>query len=94
MVFRASCDPAVIGDDDRHFAVITDHLTHTIADLNERLDALRLADGGGGRRALDRDLEIHETNRRLRVLRRYSWICASDVSSAPTAPSATSAASG
>ncbi|WP_290440733.1 RNA polymerase recycling motor ATPase HelR [Gordonia sp. i37] len=72
MVFRASCDPAVIGDDDRHFAVIPDHLTHTIADLNERLGALRLADGGGGRRALDRDLEIHETNRRLRVLRRYS----------------------
>ncbi|MGC5246159.1 RNA polymerase recycling motor ATPase HelR [Gordonia sp. DT219] len=63
--------PDIIGDDERHFAAIAEHLTRTITDLTDRLDALRHAEGGGGRRALDRDLEIHETTRRLRVLRRY-----------------------
>ncbi|HTF39481.1 MAG TPA: RNA polymerase recycling motor ATPase HelR [Propionibacteriaceae bacterium] len=42
-----------------------------IADLSKRLDAQRKAPGGTGRKALDRDLEIHRLTARLRLLRRF-----------------------
>jgi len=64
-------DPALIADDERHFAAIARSLEHTIADLSGRLAAERRAPGGKGRQALDRDLEIHRLSARLRTLRRF-----------------------
>jgi hypothetical protein len=64
-------DPALIGDDEQHFATIADSLAETIAELSDRLDAERKAPGGIGQEALDRDLEIHRMTARLRALRRF-----------------------
>jgi hypothetical protein len=64
-------DPALIGRDEQHLTAIADSLEQQITDLSERLDAQRRAPGGSGRRALDRDLEIHRLTARLRLLRRY-----------------------
>jgi AAA domain len=67
----AKADPALIAGDEQHLAVVAESLEEQIADLSERLDAERKAPGGTGRRALDRDLEIHRLTARLRLLRRY-----------------------
>ena len=64
-------DPALIAADEQHFAAIAESLERSIADLSDRLDAERLAPGGGGQRALDRDMEIHRLTARLRALRRF-----------------------
>ncbi|MCX6401103.1 MAG: RNA polymerase recycling motor ATPase HelR [Propionibacteriales bacterium] len=68
----AKAAPALIADDDRHFAAIRTSLEDSIADLSERLDHERRAPGGTGQAAMDRDLEIHRLAARLRTLRRYS----------------------
>src|SRR5690349_22967998 len=67
----AKADPALIGDDERHFAAIAESLAQTIAELSARLDAERRAPGGIGEEALNRDLEIHRMTARLRTLRRF-----------------------
>ncbi|HZR54318.1 MAG TPA: RNA polymerase recycling motor ATPase HelR [Streptosporangiaceae bacterium] len=67
----AKADPALIADDERHFAAIAQSLAESIADLTERLDAERKAPGGIGQKALDRDMEIHRMTARLRALRRF-----------------------
>ncbi len=65
-------DPALIADDERHFAAIARSLDQSIADLSDRLDAERRAPGGTGQGAMDRDLEIYRLAGRLRTLRRFS----------------------
>ena len=67
----AKADPALIGEDERHFAAIAESLAAAIADLSERLDVERRAPGGMGQKALDRDMEVHRLTARLRALRRY-----------------------
>jgi hypothetical protein len=67
----AKADPALIADDERHFAAIAESLEQSIADLSGRLDAERKAPGGIGQKALDRDMEIHRLTARLRLLRRF-----------------------
>jgi AAA domain len=67
----AKADPALIAADEQHLAAVAESLEQQIADLSERLDAQRKAPGGKGRRAMDRDLEIHRLTARLRLLRRY-----------------------
>src|SRR3954454_21388221 len=67
----AKADPALIADDEQHFATIAESLRETVADLSDRLDAERRAPGGIGQEALDRDLEIHRLSARLRTLRRF-----------------------
>lgn len=67
----AKADPALIADDERHFAAIAECLEESIAELSDRLDAERRAPGGKGRQAMDRDAEIHRLTGRLRALRRY-----------------------
>src|SRR3954452_19049713 len=64
-------DPTLIGGDEQHFAALAESLEQSIADLADRLDAERLAPGGTGQEALDRDLEIHRLTARLRILRRF-----------------------
>src|ERR1700761_6256188 len=65
-------DRALIGDDIGHFAAIAAALGQTIADVSSRLDRERMAPGGIGQQAMDRDLEVHRLAARLRLLRRYS----------------------
>jgi DNA helicase IV len=67
----AKASPALIADDERHFAAIAESLEDSIADLSDRLDAERKAPGGIGQRAMDRDMEIHRLTARLRTLRRF-----------------------
>jgi hypothetical protein len=67
----AKADPALIADDEEHFAAIAESLEQSIADLSDRLDAERKAPGGIGQKALDRDMEIHRLTARLRALRRF-----------------------
>ncbi|AKN74599.1 ATPase AAA [Streptomyces sp. PBH53] len=64
-------DPALIADDERHFAAVAECLEQSVAELTERLDAERRAPGGTGRQAMDRDAEIHRLTARLRTLRRF-----------------------
>ncbi|WP_327243331.1 RNA polymerase recycling motor ATPase HelR [Streptomyces sp. NBC_01320] len=64
-------DPALVADDEQHFAAIAECLEQSIADLSGRLDAERKAPGGAGRQAMDRDMEIHRLTARLRALRRF-----------------------
>jgi len=64
-------DPALIARDERHFAAIAQCLEQTIAELSEQLAAELRAPGGLGRQAMDRDVEVHRLNSRLRTLRRF-----------------------
>ncbi|MFF7981910.1 RNA polymerase recycling motor ATPase HelR [Streptomyces sp. NPDC007901] len=67
----AKAAPALIADDERHFAAIARCLDETIAELSDRLDAELRAPGGTGRAAMDRDIEVHRLTGRLRTLRRF-----------------------
>ncbi|MFG1928491.1 RNA polymerase recycling motor ATPase HelR [Cryptosporangium sp. NPDC048952] len=67
----AKADPALIADDDQHFAAIAASLEDLIADLTERLDVALKAPGGIGQKAMDRDQEVHRLSARLRTVRRY-----------------------
>ncbi|MFI1581188.1 RNA polymerase recycling motor ATPase HelR [Embleya sp. NPDC020630] len=67
----AKADPALIADDERHFAAIASCLDEQIAELSDRLDTERRSPGGQGRAAMDRDIEIHRLTTRLRALRRF-----------------------
>ena len=67
----AKADPALIADDEQHFAAIAESLEQSIADLSDRLEAERRAPGGIGQAAMDRDVEVHRLAARLRVLRRF-----------------------
>uniref|UniRef100_UPI001CCF58FA RNA polymerase recycling motor ATPase HelR n=1 Tax=Streptomyces sp. LS1784 TaxID=2851533 RepID=UPI001CCF58FA len=67
----AKADPALIGEDERHFAAVAESLSQSIAELSDRLDVLRRAPGGLGREAMDRDIEVHRLTGRLRALRRF-----------------------
>jgi DNA helicase IV len=68
----AKADPALIARDERHFAAIAESLDRSIAELSDRLDAERRAPGREGQQAMDRDLEVHRLNARLRTLRRFT----------------------
>jgi hypothetical protein len=67
----AKADPALIADDERHFASIAASLERSIAELSDRLETGRKATGGIGQAAMDRDLEVHRLTARLRTLRRF-----------------------
>jgi len=67
----AKGNPTLIAGDEQHFAAIAESLVQSIADLSDRLDAVRLAPGGIGQEAMDRDMEIHRLTARLRALRRF-----------------------
>ncbi|PJN29898.1 RNA polymerase recycling motor ATPase HelR [Kitasatospora sp. CB02891] len=67
----AKADPALIADDERHFATVAATLEQDIAELTARLDQVRRSPGGTGRAAMDRDNEVHQLSSRLRTLRRF-----------------------
>ncbi|MEU8816692.1 RNA polymerase recycling motor ATPase HelR [Actinoplanes sp. NPDC048796] len=68
----AKADPALIAEDDKHFAVIAQSLAESIAELTARLEVERKAPAGKGRQAVDRDDAVKRLTARLRSLRRYS----------------------
>jgi hypothetical protein len=67
----AKAGPALIAEDERHFAAIAESLDQSITDLSRRLEAERRAPGGIGQEAMDRDMEVHRLTARLRVLHRF-----------------------
>ncbi len=64
-------DPALVGPDERHFAVIAATLERQVGRLTERLDAQRRLPVTPGQQAVERDQEIRRLAARLRVLRSY-----------------------
>ncbi len=68
----AKADPALVADDECHFAAMAASLETTIDDLTARLDEERQRSGGHGQAAMDRDLEVHRLTARLRTLRRFT----------------------
>ena len=68
----AKADPALIAEDEQHFAAIGQSLEVQIAELNQRLDDVRRRPAGHGQEAMDRDLEVHRIGGQLRMLRRFS----------------------
>ncbi|MEV5378954.1 RNA polymerase recycling motor ATPase HelR [Streptomyces nondiastaticus] len=64
-------DPALIAGDEQHFEAMAKCLEESIAELSDRLGALRREPGGIGRQAMERDIEIHRLTARLRALRRF-----------------------
>ena len=67
----AKTDPRLIAADEQHFAAVATTLNQQISELEEQLESVRKATAGTGRRASDRDLEIHRISARLRLLRRF-----------------------
>lgn len=67
----AKADPALIADDEKHFAALAESLQQTITEVSGRLDAELRAPGGVGRQAMERDAEVHRLTGRLRALRRF-----------------------
>ncbi|MEU6173103.1 RNA polymerase recycling motor ATPase HelR [Streptantibioticus parmotrematis] len=67
----AKADPALVANDEKHFAAVAECLEHTVADLSGRLGTQLKAPGGVGRAAMDRDTEVHRLTARLRALRRF-----------------------
>ncbi|WP_394555188.1 RNA polymerase recycling motor ATPase HelR [Agromyces sp. MMS24-JH15] len=68
----AKTDPALIGDDDRHFAAIGARIGRATAEASDRLADVRRRPAGQGQEALDRDLEVHRLTGRIRTLQRYA----------------------
>nr|WP_271211024.1 RNA polymerase recycling motor ATPase HelR [Rhodococcus wratislaviensis]GLK36690.1 DNA helicase [Rhodococcus wratislaviensis] len=64
-------DPALIADDELHFAAIAESLEQSIADLDHRIDTERKASSRLGQEAMERDMMVHRLNAELRALRRY-----------------------
>ena len=67
----AKADPELIAGDEQHFAAIAESLQQSIDELSGRLASELKSPGGIGQEAMDRDLEIHRLNARLRALRRF-----------------------
>ncbi|NJQ06367.1 RNA polymerase recycling motor ATPase HelR [Streptomyces lonarensis] len=67
----AKADPALIAEDERHFAALSACLAATVTELTDRLADLRRSPGGVGREAMDRDAEIHRVSARLGTLSRF-----------------------
>lgn len=67
----AKAAPALIADDERHFAAIAESLERSTAELTARLAAARLAPAGLGQAVLERDAEIARLSSSLRALRRF-----------------------
>lgn len=68
---RRKSDPALIADDERHFAAVATSLEHAIADTGRRLERARKTDADMGQGLMERDFEVHRLTARLTSLRRY-----------------------
>ncbi|KRE21674.1 RNA polymerase recycling motor ATPase HelR [Agromyces sp. Soil535] len=67
----SKADPKLIAGDEQHFAAIARSLEQTVADVSDRLDAVRKAPVRMGQEAVERDLEARRLSARLRTLRRF-----------------------
>ena len=67
----AKADPALVADDEAHFARIAGTLEDAVATASSRLTALLHSPAGVGGAAVERDLEVHRLNSRLTTLRRF-----------------------
>jgi hypothetical protein len=60
----AKADPALIARDERHFAAVAESLERSVADLSERLDAVRT----GIEAAVDRYVAMTRATQQLAIL--------------------------
>ncbi|UOE46095.1 AAA family ATPase [Agromyces larvae] len=67
----AKAAPALVADDERHFAAIAARLEQALAEASDRLATLRRRPAGPGQEAVERDLEIHALSGRIRMLGRF-----------------------
>lgn len=67
----AKADPALVADDERRFRAIATAVQTQLAELEQRLDDVRLRTGDNNQEVLERDLEAHELSTRIRMLRRF-----------------------
>ncbi|HET8896904.1 MAG TPA: RNA polymerase recycling motor ATPase HelR [Protaetiibacter sp.] len=67
----AKADPTLIADDERRFVAIAGAVRRQLAELEQRLDEVRLRTGDNNQEVLERDLEAHELSSRIRLLRRF-----------------------
>jgi len=67
----AKAAPESTAADERQFARIAANLEAQASDLAARLAELRALPGRGGEALLERDLEIHRTSARIRLLQRF-----------------------
>ncbi|WP_308084969.1 RNA polymerase recycling motor ATPase HelR [Agromyces mediolanus] len=63
--------PALLAEDEQHFAAIEQAFAAAITEAREALVAALRSPARHGQAALDRDLEVHRLESRLRTLRRY-----------------------
>jgi len=63
--------PALIADDEQHFAAIAATLDASTTTLTRRLDEVRRTRAGGGEYTVERDAEVRRITRELTALRRY-----------------------
>lgn len=61
----------LIAEDQEHFALIAATLEHREAEVQQRLEMLRRAQGGKGQAGVQRDAEIHQYARQLETLKRF-----------------------
>lgn len=79
-------NPTLIAHDEQHFVAIAESLEQSIADLSDRLDAVRRAPVRLGQEALEKDVEIRRLTARLRALRRFGLdLCLGHIVSADNA---------
>jgi hypothetical protein len=67
----AKRDPALIAEDERHFARIEQNLARSVEQLSARVDVARASHVGEGSESVERDLEIRRLSSRLLALSRY-----------------------
>ncbi|MGJ9421599.1 RNA polymerase recycling motor ATPase HelR [Aeromicrobium sp. CF3.5] len=67
----AKTDPALIADDEEHFAAVARSLRQSIVEVSERLDAALRAPVDPGQAAMDRDDEVRRLTTRRRLLQRF-----------------------
>lgn len=67
----AKATPALIADDELHFATMSASLRQSVIEISEQIEAALRAPGGSGRAAMDRDQEIHRLTARRRLLQRF-----------------------
>ncbi|WP_084727113.1 RNA polymerase recycling motor ATPase HelR [Rhodococcoides yunnanense] len=68
---RHKADPVLIARDESFFTTVESTLADSIAELRHRLDAARTAPVELGQQALERDMEVHRLEARIRTLRRF-----------------------
>ncbi|MFF1830502.1 RNA polymerase recycling motor ATPase HelR [Paenarthrobacter sp. NPDC058040] len=64
-------DPSLIAADEERFAAIGETLEHTVANLEQQLEAIKKAPSRFGQEAVEKDIEIRRLTGRLKALKKF-----------------------